>query len=233
MPGTECQLVSGPLDDALSSPVKHRQEMPPRVSLDTSPRASRKAISEIHQTGGERPTADNSFTSALDVPPLRRPAALRRRGSDGDSPRYRDSSSHRGEYPSMDNSPTEPHPLRRASSTTVRTARYETTGSTRPRLSRILSPSTPVLARPPSPGDFPALPDRAAAESHRTVLAHEVGNPFLLILILIATFPFFPFPFHLFFFLPTRQNKKDGFPDPLRYLPLSRSRQRILSQASP
>lgn len=152
--------------------------MPPRVSLDTSSRASRKVIS---QTDGEPAPADNSFTSAIDLPP-RRPRALRRRDSDGDSPRYRDSSSHRDKYPSMDG-PTEPHPLRRAS-TTARSARYDTGNNTRPRLSRVLSPSTPVLARsPPPPADLPALPDKAA-ESHRTVLAHEVPSD--------ATFPSFP-----------------------------------------
>jgi len=143
--------------------------MPPRVSRDTSSRASRKAISEITQTGGEPTPADNSFTSALDVP-LRRPTALRRRGSDGDSPRYRHSSNIHDKYRSMD-SPTEPHPLRRVS-TTARAARYDT-GSTRPRLSRVLSPSPPALARSPPPADFPALPD-SRAEPHRTVLAHEV-----------------------------------------------------------
>jgi hypothetical protein len=152
--------------------------MSPRVTLDTSPRASRQIIhsSDLHhppQTGGA--AADNSFTSALDAPP-QRPRALRRRGSDGDSPRYRGTSNHHhAKYPSMDSSPTDPHPLRRTS-TTARSARYDT-GSTRPRLSRVLSPkpnTSAVLARPPpSPSpDFPPLPDRA--ESHRTVLAHEV-----------------------------------------------------------
>ena len=149
--------------------------MPPRVSLDTSSRVSRKVISKVNQTDGEPAPADNSFTSALDVA-LRRPTVLRRRGSDGDSPRYRDSSSRHNKYPSMD-SPTEPHPLRRAS-TTARTARHDT-GNTRPRLSRVLSPSTPVLAKSPPPADFPALPDKA--EFHRTVLAHEVPSD--------ATFP--------------------------------------------
>ncbi|KAI0272256.1 hypothetical protein BGY98DRAFT_159465 [Russula aff. rugulosa BPL654] len=59
-----------------------------------------------------------------------------------------------------------------------RTTRNNETGNTRPRLSRVLSPSTPVLAklRPsPSVADFPALPDKAAAESHRAVLAHEIS----------------------------------------------------------
>ena len=187
MPGTEgqlalsvgCKSLFGPLDDALCSPVTQRQGMPPRVSLGTSSRASRKVISKVNQTDGEPAPAANSFTSALDVPP-RRPTALRRRGSDGDSPRYRDSSSHHDEYPSMDGL-TEPHPLRRAS-TTARTARYET-GNTRPRLSRVLSPSTPVQAKSPTAGDFPALPDKA--EFHRTVLAHEVPSD--------ATFPSPPF----------------------------------------
>lgn len=151
--------------------------MPPRVSLDTSSRASRKVISNVYQTDGEPTPADNTFTSALDVLPRRPTITLRRRGSDGDySPKYRDSSSHHDKYPSMD-SPTVPHPLRRGSNTTARTSRYET-GNTRPRLSRVLSPSTPVLvARPaPSPADFPALPDDNAVEFHRTVLAHEVGT---------------------------------------------------------
>ncbi|KAF8499663.1 hypothetical protein F5888DRAFT_100802 [Russula emetica] len=154
--------------------------MPPRVSLNTSPRASRKVISRVNQTdGGEPAPTDNSFTSALDVPP-RRPTALRRRGSDGDSPRYRyrDSSSHHNKYPSMDSpAPTEPHPLLRRASTTARTARYDTAGNTRPRLSRALFPSTPVLAKSPPPppaADFPALPDKVESH-HRTVLAHEVS----------------------------------------------------------
>jgi hypothetical protein len=176
MPGTESDIGSkslfGCLDDALSSPVTQSQRMPPRVSLDTSLRAPRKAIAypdHHHPQAGDAATGD-SFTSALDVPPTR-PTALRRRGSDGDSPRYRHSSNHHAKYPSMDSSSTEPHPLRRSSatSTTARTARYDT-GSTRPRLSRVLSPNTPVLARPPTADSPP--PDKA--ESHRTVLAHEV-----------------------------------------------------------
>jgi hypothetical protein len=191
--------------------------MPPRVSLDTSSRASRKVISKVNRADGEpvNAPADNSFTSALDVPPRRRPTALRRRGSDGDSPRYRDSSSHHDKYPSMD-SPIEPHPLRRAT-TTARTARYET-GNTRPRLSRVLSPSTPVLAKSPPPADFPALPDKA--ECHRTVLAHEVLSD--------ATFPSS--------FSPTlRKKKKKGRLLTTCYVftPFLRSRRTILSQASP
>jgi hypothetical protein len=199
-----CKSLFGPLDDALCSPVTQRQGMPPRVSLDTSSRASRKVISKANQTDREPvnpPAADNSFTSALDVPPRRRPTALRRRGSDGDSPRsYRDSSSRQDKYPSMDG-PTEPepHPLRRAS-TTARPARHET-GNTRPRLSRVLSPSTPVLAKSPPPADFPALPGKA--ESHRTVLAHEVPYrlmprfpppPFYLLGLFLTThYVFYPF----------------------------------------
>jgi len=159
-------LLFGPRNDALSSPVTQSQGMPPRV--DTSPRKIIHSSDHHHPQGA----ADNSFTSALDVPPPR-PTALRRRGSDGDSPRYRERSNHHhANYPSMD-SPTEPHPLRRASTTSARTARYDT-GSTRPRLSRVLSPNTPVLARPsPAAADFPPPPDKAG-ESHRTVLAHEV-----------------------------------------------------------
>lgn len=193
--------------------------MPPRVSLNTPPRASRKVISKVNQTDGEPVPADNTFTSALDIPP-RRPTALRRRGSDGDSPRYRASSSHHDKYPSMD-SPVEPHPLRRATSTTARTTRNNETGNTRPRLSRVLSPSTPVLAklRPsPSVADFPALPDKAAAESHRAVLAHEVQ-----------------YRLNCPRYLLTRRGKKTmktGWLTKL-YLPFSRSRRTILSQASP
>ena len=182
--------------------------MLPRVSLDTSSRASRQIIDSDHhhqQTGGA--AAPNSFTSALDVPP-QRPTALRRRGSDGDCPRYRASSSHHAKYPSMDSaSPTDPHPLRRAN-TTARSARYDT-GSTRPRLSRALSPkpNTPtVLARPPSPTGFPPQ-----AESHRTVLAHEV--------------PLMPF-----FYLLLLGRKKHCLT--LHYLP-RRSRRMTRSRASP
>jgi hypothetical protein len=176
-----CKSLFGPLDDALCSPVRQRQGMPPRVSLDTSSRASRKLISN-GTDGRPAQAADNSFSSALDVPPRRPTTALRRRGSDGDSPRYRNGSSHHhhhhnhhhDKYPSM-GSPTEPHPLIRRASTTARTARHasDTGNNTRPRLSRALSPSTPLLAvKSPPPPDFTALPDKA--ESHRTVLAHEV-----------------------------------------------------------
>ena len=143
--------------------------MPPRVRRDTSPRASRKFILDSSEHHHPQAAAGNSFTSAFNVSPLRPTPPLRRRGSDGDSPRYRDSSKYHAKYPTME-SPTEPHPLRKASTTTARAARYDT-GSTRPRLSRVLSPSTPALVRPPSPADF-APPARA--ESHRTVLAHEV-----------------------------------------------------------
>ena len=185
--------------------------MPPRVSLNTSPRASRKAISKANQTDGAAP-AVNTFTSALDIPP-RRPTVLRRRGSDGDSPRYRDSSSHHHhhKYPSMD-SPVEPHPLRRANSTTARTTRNDTGNNTRPRLSRVLSPSTPVLAKsPPAPAaaDFPASPDQA--ESHRAVLAHEVPSDATLTLLTRILW---------------------GLTH-TAYLPFSRSRRMIHSQASP
>ncbi|KAI0305384.1 hypothetical protein B0F90DRAFT_1815027 [Multifurca ochricompacta] len=62
----------------------------------------------------------------------------------------------------MDNT-SELHPLRRSSTTRTGTGRYDT-GSTRPRLSRVLSPSTPALAGPGSP------PNKA--ESLRTVLVH-------------------------------------------------------------
>jgi hypothetical protein len=205
----------GPLGDALCcSPVTQTTGMPPRASLNTSSRASRKVISKAtNQTteeGDAEPAVDNNnnnnntFTSALDVSARRQPTtttttALRRRGSDGDFPRYRASSSHHDKYPSMDGSsssrfsPNEPHPLRRATSTTARppTRRviHDTGNNTRPRLSRVLSPSTPALVvakyPPPSPpppaADFAALsgpPDRvaAAAESHRAVLAHEVRH---------------------------------------------------------
>jgi hypothetical protein len=172
MPGTEGDIGSKSLVlPSRRCSLLTRNRMSPRVSLDTSPRALRKAI-----TYPDHRHPDDSFTSALDVPPPR-PTALRRRGSDGDPPRYRDRSNHHAKYPSMDSSsPTEPHPLRRssASTSTARTARYDT-GSTRPRLSRVLSPNPPgVLAKSPPPEDFP-LPDKA--EPHRTVLAHEVQYP--------------------------------------------------------
>ena len=202
------KTLFGLLDDALSSPVTQRSEgMSPRVGLDTSPRASRKFIINPSDHHHQQAAAGNSFTSALDASPLR-PTPLRRRGSDGDSPRYRD----RFKYPSMD-SPTDPHPLRKGS-TTARAARYDT-GSTRPRLSRVLSPSTPALVRPPSPAGFPPL-DRA--ESHRTVLAHEVLYPSM------PTFPPSPPPCPICF----RKKKHPSLP-----VFSARSRQMTRSRASP
>jgi len=159
--------VGSKLDDALSSPVTTRQGMPSRVGRNTSPQASREVISNVHspdhhpQTGG---SSGKPFTSALNL----RPTLLRRRGSDGGSPRSRDSPNHHARSISMD-SPTDPHPLRRSATLTARRARDDTdTSSTRPRLSRVLSKSTPIPDKLPDP----PLPDKA--ESHRTVLAHEV-----------------------------------------------------------
>ncbi|KAF8268610.1 hypothetical protein EI94DRAFT_1700104 [Lactarius quietus] len=64
-------------------------------------------------------------------------------------------------------STSDPHPLRRStSSSTTKTARQDT-GSTRPRLSRVLTPSTPNLSRPNPPTD--------RAEAHRAVVVHEVS----------------------------------------------------------
>ena len=209
-----CKSLVGPLDDALCYlPVTQSQGMPPRVSLNTSSRASRKVISKVKQTdGGEPaapPAADNTFTSALDIPPRRRPA-LRRRGSDGDSPRYRDSSSsshhHQDKYPStMDSSsPTEPHPLRRARTTRSNNNINDNTGNTRPRLSRVLSPSTPALvakspSSPSAPADFPASPEPDKVESHRAVLAHEVSQ----VLPTRADPPHPSHPIHYVFTLPS------------------------------
>ncbi|KAI0256350.1 hypothetical protein BJV78DRAFT_1278855 [Lactifluus subvellereus] len=124
-----------------------------------------KIHSHAQQRGGT--PADKPFTSALDLSSPR-PTALRRRGSDGGAFGSRDSSklSHHARSRAID-STSELHPLRR-SSTTTETARYDT-GSTRPRLSRALSASSPVLARP----DPPPPPEKA--ESHRTVLAHEIS----------------------------------------------------------
>jgi hypothetical protein len=148
--------------------------MPSRVGLST-PRASRKVISDLRhpdqdqdhharaqtQTGGA--AANQPFTSALSL----RPTALRRRGSDGGSPRTaRHNPNHHARSPSMDGTPSDPHPLRR-SSTSAKTVRCDM-GSTRPRLSRALSPSTPDLARQPDP------PPPETTMPHRTVLAHEV-----------------------------------------------------------
>ena len=60
------------------------------------------------------------------------------------------------------------HPLRRSSSSTTRSVRHDT-GSTRPRLSRALTPSTPNLSRP--------NPTTDKAEGHRAVVVHEVRRP--------------------------------------------------------
>jgi hypothetical protein len=153
--------------------------MPSRDGLNSFSQASRKVISDIDthrpQTGcGGAATATATtrkpFTSALDISLVRPTTTLRRRGSDGAFPSLWDSPSHHHpRSPSMD-SPNEPHPLRR-SGTIPRTLRYDDRGNTRPRLSRVLSPSSPDLTRPP---DDPPQPDRA--ESHRTVLAHEVNK---------------------------------------------------------
>ena len=150
--------------------------MPSRDGLNSFLQASRKVISHIDtpdhhrpQTDGAAHDAEKPFTSALDTHLVRPTTALRRRGSDGGIPNSRDNSSrrHRPKSPSMD-SPTEPHPLRR-SNTSPKTTRYDDRGSTRPHLSRVLAPSSPVLARPPD-----GLPQLDRTEPHRTVLAHEV-----------------------------------------------------------
>lgn len=154
--------------------------MPSRAGLNSFLQASRKVISHVDapdhhhpQTDGAAHDAEKSFTSALDTHLVRPTTALRRRGSDGGLPKFRDNSSrhhrHRPKSPSMD-SPTESHPLRR-SNTNPKTTRYDDRGSTRPHLSRVLAPSSPVLARPPN-----GLPQLDRAEPHRTVLAHEVIN---------------------------------------------------------
>lgn len=151
--------------------------MPSRAGLNSfqHQQASRKVISHIDnhhpQTDGAAHAAQKPFTSALDIHLVRPTTALRRRGSDGGSPssRHKSSRHHRPKSPSMD-SPNEPHPLRR-SNTNPKTTRYDDRGSTRPHLSRVLAPSSPVLARPPD-----GLPQLDRAEPHRTVLAHEVIN---------------------------------------------------------
>jgi hypothetical protein len=177
--------------DALCSSVTTSPGMRSIVGLNSSSQASRTFISNVDpQMAGATATARSAssaaanltlYTSALDIslpPPLLRPTtALRRRGSDGGFPSSRDSSSHHHpKSPSMD-SPTEPHPLRR-SGTTTRTARHDNDndnrGNTRPRLSRLVSPSEPVLASPRPLDDPPLQPERA--ESHRTVLAHKVSH---------------------------------------------------------
>lgn len=155
--------------------------MPSRAGLNSILQAPRKVISRIDdhhpQTDGAAHAAEKPFTSALDTRLIRPTTALRRRGSDGGSPSSRDSYSrhHHPKSPSMD-SPTEPHPLRR-SNTNPKTTRYDDRGNTRPHLSRVLAPSSPVLVRPPD-----ELPHLDRAEPHRTVLAHEV------IIIIRATF---------------------------------------------
>jgi hypothetical protein len=179
-PGTGCspsRLSLAWLADVLSLSVNAKgHRMPSRVGLST-PRASRKVISDLRhpdqdqdhhararaqtQTGGA--AANQPFTSALSL----RPTALRRRGSDGGSPRSaRHNPNHHARSPSMDDAPSDPHPLRR-SSTSAKTVRCDM-GSTRPRLSRALSPSTPDLARQPNP------PPPETTMPHRTVFAHEV-----------------------------------------------------------
>jgi LysM repeat protein len=105
---------------------------------------------------------DNSFTSALDLC-TPRPTALRRRGSDDGTCGSLDRSI------SPHASDSDLHPLRR-SSTTIGTARYDT-GSTRPRLSRVLSSSSPVLARPDPP------PPGKVESSRRAVFVHKVWQP--------------------------------------------------------
>ncbi|KAH9040194.1 hypothetical protein EDB85DRAFT_194983 [Lactarius pseudohatsudake] len=140
--------------------------MPSRDGLYSSPRVSGKPNSyidsdhDIHHP--QRGVTDNSFTSALAPSPLR-PTALRRRGSDGDSSWGNSMQSHHSRSRTTDNT-SDPHPLRRSS--TTKSARHDV-GSTRPRLSRALTPTPPVLARPDPPAD--------RAGSHRTVLVHEVS----------------------------------------------------------
>lgn len=141
--------------------------MPSLDGFYSPPRASGKPNSyidptdhDIHHAQRGGPTAaDNSFTSALDDFSPLRPTALRRRGSDGGS-----SASWGNPLRSRTTDNTDPHPLRRSS--TTKTARHDM-GSTRPRLSRALTPNTPVLAHPNPPAD--------KADSHRTVLVHEVS----------------------------------------------------------
>ena len=118
-----------------------------------------------HAQRGGTTAMDNSFTSALDSSSSSRPTALRRRGSDDGS------SASWGNYMSpyhararTTDDTSDPHPLRRSSSTT-KTARQDM-DSTRPRLSRALTPSTPELSRP--------IPQTDKMEAHRTVLVHEV-----------------------------------------------------------
>ncbi|KAH9058777.1 hypothetical protein EDB87DRAFT_839930 [Lactarius vividus] len=144
--------------------------MPSRDGLYSSPRVSGKPNSYIdatdhdihHAQRGGTTTADKSFTSAFAPSPLR-PTTLRRRGSDGDSSWGNSMPSYHSRSRTTDNT-SDPHPLRRSS--TTKSARHDM-GSTRPRLSRALTPTTPVLARPDPPAD--------KTGSHRTVLVHEVS----------------------------------------------------------
>lgn len=124
--------------------------------------------SRAQQPGGTT-AADNSFTSALDSSSPLRPAALRRRGSDGSSSasRGKSMSSYHARSRTMGNT-SDLHPLRRSSSSTTRSVRHDT-GSTRPRLSRALTPSSPNLSRP--------NPTTDKAEGHRAVVVHEVRRP--------------------------------------------------------
>lgn len=146
--------------------------MPARDGLFSSPgKPVSYTDSRAQQPGGMPTAADNSFTSALDSSPLR-PAALRRRGSDGGSSASRGNSmsSYHARSRTMENT-SDPHPLRRSSSSITRTVRHDM-GSTRPRLSRALTPSTPNLSHPNPPND--------KAEGHRAVVVHEVRRPFFL-----------------------------------------------------
>jgi hypothetical protein len=145
--------------------------MPSRDGFNSSPRNSYIDLTDHdthHAQRGGTAAADNSFTSALDSSSPLRPTALRRRGSDGGSSASWGNSmtSYRARSRTTDDT-SDPHPLRRSSSTT-KTARPDM-GSTRPRLSRVLTPSTPELCRPNPPTD--------KAEAHRTVLVHEVRRP--------------------------------------------------------
>ena len=159
--------------------------MPSRDGLYSPPRLSGKPNSHIdsidydiqHAQRGGTTAADNSFTSALDSYSPLRPAALRRRGSDGGSSASwgNSMSSYHARSRTMDNI-SDPHPLRRSSSSTTKTARHDM-GSTRPRLSRALTPSTPDLSRSNPPTD--------KAEAHRTVVVHEVRRPFFLCRVLL------------------------------------------------
>ncbi|KAI0268835.1 hypothetical protein BC834DRAFT_655545 [Gloeopeniophorella convolvens] len=139
--------------------------MPSRDGFFSS-RASAKdglhldSLDDSHQ----RDTADRPFTSAIEASPSR-PTVLRRRGSDGGSsgPWSTLKQSLHSRSRTVDSS-SNIHPLRRSS--TTRTARYDK-GSTRPRLTRMLSSTLPLRAEPDPPSD--------GAEPHRIVLEHEVS----------------------------------------------------------